>query len=121
MAELVIEILIAVPAFLVWMMVVAVLVRPFGLRLPLTPFGWAEQRSAFQSFSFSQYVTVGGVLYFGCGMWIVTTLGGYIEWKFWHGPLVTTETILRGAFQHALLSGVLFGVVSYLSSGNRSR
>ena len=120
MAELVIEILIALPVFLLWMTVVSVLVRPFGIQLPLTPFRWAKRRSALQSLTFSQYVAVGGVLYFGCGMWIVTSLWRYLEWKYWHGPSITTENLLRDAMQYPLLSGVLFGVVSYLSLGTRA-
>jgi hypothetical protein len=105
MAELVIEILIALPVVLLWLTVVSVLVRPFGVRLPLTPFSWDKQRSAFQSLTFSQYVIVGGVLYFGCGMWIVTTLWRYLEWKYWHGPSISTENFLRDAMQYPLLSG----------------
>ncbi len=36
MAELVLEMLIALPVVLLWLTVVSVLVRPFGVRLPLT-------------------------------------------------------------------------------------
>ena len=43
MAEVVIELLIAVPVVLLWLTVVSVLVRPFGVRLPWTPFSWAKQ------------------------------------------------------------------------------
>jgi hypothetical protein len=106
---------------LLWLTVVSVLVRPFGVRLPLTPFSWAKHRSAFQSLTFSQYVIVGGILYFGCEKWIVTTLWRYLEWRYWHGPSISTENFLRGAMQYPLLSGVLYGVVSYLSLGNRAK
>jgi hypothetical protein len=121
MAELVIEMLIALPVALLWLTVVSLLVRPFGVRLPLTPFSWAKHKSAFQSLTFSQYVIVGGVLYFGCAMWIATTLWRYLEWKYWHGPSMSTENVLRDAMQYPLLSGVLYGVVSYLSLGNRAK
>ena len=121
MAEFVIGMLIALPVFLLWLTVVSVLVRPFGILLPLTPFSWAKRRSAFQSLTFSQYVIVGGVLYIGCGMWIETTLWRYLEWKYWHGPSISTENFLRDAMQYPLLSGVLVGVMCYLSLGNRAK
>jgi hypothetical protein len=57
---------------------------------------------------------------FGCGMLIVTTFSRYIEWKYWHGSSVTTDSLLRDAFQYPLLSGVLFGVVGWLTRGGNS-
>ena len=118
--EFFIEMLLALPLFLLWLTVVSLLVRPFGVRLPLTAFRWSRHRSAFQALSFSQYVMVGGILYFGCGMLIVNTLNRYLEWKYWHGPSVTSENLLRDALTYPLLSGVLLGVISYMGSGNRA-
>src|SRR5258708_3335672 len=71
MTELVVEILVALLVFLLWLTVVSVLVRPFGIQLPFTPFNWADRRSVFQSLTFSQFLMVGGILYFGCGVFVV--------------------------------------------------
>jgi hypothetical protein len=121
MAELVIELLIALLLFLLWLTVVSVLVRPFGIQLPLTPFSWAKRRSAFQSLTFPQYLIVGGVLYFGCGMLIVSTLSRYLVWRYWHGSALTSENWVREVLS-SLLSGVLFGLISWLSlGGNRAK
>jgi hypothetical protein len=119
MAEVIVETLLAVPMVLLWLVVVAILVRPFGIRLPLAPFS-AKRRSAFKALSFSQFLIIGGVLCFGCGMLIATTFSRYIEWKYWHGSSITREGLLRDAFQYPLLSGVLFGVVGWLTRGGNS-
>ncbi len=115
-----VEMLVALPVFLLWMTAVSVLVRPFGVRLPLTPLSWHKHRSAFQALTFQQYVMIVGILSFGCGLLIVNTLSRYLEWKYWHGPSVSNENLLGDAITYPLLSGVLFGVINYLSSGNRA-
>ena len=120
LTEFVVEMLLALPVFLVWLTVISLLVRPFGVRLPLTPFSWAKHRFAFQALSFPQYVMIGGIFYFGCGMLVVTTLSRYLEWKYWNGSSLTSEHLLRDGLQY-LLSWVLFGVISYLSLGNRAK
>ncbi len=119
MTEVIVETLLALPVLFLWLAVVSVLVRPFGIRLPLAPFS-AKRRSAFQALTFSQYLMVCGVLCFGCGMLIVTTFSRYIEWKYWHGSSLTTESLLRDAFQYPLLSGVLFGIVGWFTRGGNS-
>src|SRR6266550_3156988 len=112
--------LVALPALFLWLVVVSFLVRPFGVRLPLTPFSFAKRGLAFQSLTFSQYLMIGGVLYFGCGMLIAMTVSHYVEWKYWHGSSLTTYNWLRDAMEY-LLSGVLFGLVAYFTrSGNSS-
>ena len=116
MAELVIDILIALPVFLLWLTVVSVLLRPFGIQLPLTPFSLASRRSALQALTFPQYLMVSGVLYFGCGMLIWSTLSRYLEWRYWHGPPLTGEHFVRGVVS-CLFGGVFFGFVSWLSLG----
>ena len=114
MAKFVIEILIALPVFLLWLTVVSVLVRPFGIQLPLTPVSWAKRRSAFQALTFSQYLMVGGVLYFGCGILIMTVLSRYLEWRYWHGAQLTSDNVVPDVLQ-SLLTGVLFGLISWFS------
>jgi hypothetical protein len=117
--EVIVETLLALPVLFLWLAVVSILVRPFGIQLPLAPLS-AKRSSAFQALTFSQYLIIAGVLTFGCGMLIVTTFSRYIEWKYWHGSSLTTETLLRDAFQYPLLSGVLFGVVGWLTRGGNS-
>jgi len=53
-------------------------------------------------------------------MLVVTTLSRYLEWKYWHGSSLTSEHLFRDGLQY-LLSGVIFGVISYLSLGNRAK
>jgi hypothetical protein len=115
MAELIIETLIVIPAFFLWLTVVAVVVRPFGVRLPLGPFSFAKRRSAFQVLTFPQYVMICGVLCFGCGMLVVTSLSRYLEWRYWHGAALTSDSMIRGLLQYPLLSGVSFGLFTYFT------
>ena len=114
MVEFVIEMLVGLPVLLLWLTMVSVLVRPFGIVLSLNPFSWAKHKSAFQGLTFSQYLMVCGVLYFGCGMFVEQTLLRYLEWRYWHGPSNTSEHPLRDGLQY-LFSGVLFGVIGQLS------
>lgn len=114
LTEFVVVVLVAFPVFSLWFTVVSVLVRPFGLRLPLTPFSWAKQRSALQALNFPQYLIVVGVLSSGGGMLIVCTLWDYLEWKYWHGSSFTRYEILS-----SFLTGVLIGIVSWSSLGGK--
>jgi len=116
LAEFFVDVLVAFPVLLLWFTVVSVLVRPFGLRLPLIPFRWTKHRAAFQGFTFPQYLIVGGILCFGCGVLIASTLSGYLEWKYWHGPPLTSEKMVLDVVTW-LLAGVLFGFISY--DGNK--
>jgi hypothetical protein len=119
-AAFIIPMLVALPMFLFWLVVVALLVRPFGVQLPLGPFSFGKRTCALQAFTFFQYVLVCGVLCFGCGMLIAMTVSHYVEWKYWPGSSLTTYNWLRDAMEY-LLSGVLFGLVSYFTrSGNSS-
>jgi hypothetical protein len=117
--EFIVDMLVDLPAFFVWLAVVSLLVRPFGVRLPLRPLSFAKLRSAVQTFTFSQYVVVVGILYFGCGMLIATTLSRYLEWKYWHGSSFTIEQFVRDFFQHVALGGVFFGVISSLGRSDK--
>lgn len=122
MAEFFIEMLVALPVFFLWLVVVALLVRPFGVRLPLGPFSFGKRASALQALTFPQYVLVCGVLCFGCGMLIVTTLSNYLEWKYWHGSSssLTAGKLLRDAVQWPIVSGVLFGLISWNGRSSNS-
>ena len=112
MTEFVINALVVLVAILLWLILVALLVRPFGIRLPLQPL--ANRKSALQALTFSQYVFIGGVLHFGCGIAVVTAVSRYVSWKYFHGqPLMVTTGDFFNDFAPAVLAGVVFGLVSY--------
>jgi len=120
LTKFVVSLLVMFPVIFLWLSVVSLLVHPFGLRLPLTPFRWAEHRSAFQAFTFPQYLMVGGILYFSCGMLITSTVQGYLEWKCWHGSPLTSENMVREILG-SLLAGVLMGFLSWSPRGNSAK
>jgi hypothetical protein len=83
MPEFSILIVVALLAFLLWYAVVVLLLRPFGVRLPFRRL--RSRNGTSRSLTFSQHIWLNGVLYWGCGMWIVMTLGDYLDWKYWNG------------------------------------
>jgi hypothetical protein len=113
--------LVALLAFFLWLVALGLLVRPFGVQLPLGPFSFGKG-SALQALTFSQYVLVCGILGFGCGMLIVTTVSNYVEWKYFHGSSVslTSSGLLRAFVEYPLVSGVLFGLISWNTRTGRS-
>jgi len=117
-----IPVLVALLAFFLWLVVVALLVRPFGVQLPLGPFRFGNRARALQALTFSQYLLVCGVLCFGCGMLIVTTLSNYLEWKYFHGSSagLTTSGLLRAFVTYPLMAGVLFGLISWNTRSGKS-
>lgn len=121
MGEFIIEMVAALLLFLMWLVLVAVIVRPFGVRLPVWPLSYAKRRSALHSLSFSQYIFVYGVLYFGCGMLIATTLFRYLEWKYWHSrpTFFTAGEFVGNALTWTILAGVLFGLISWNGRSER--
>jgi len=114
-AEFTFTVVAALPVLFLWMTLVSLLVRPFGVRLPLSPFSFAERKTAFRVLTFSEYLIIGGILYFGCGMFVVTTLSRYLEWKYFHGSIdsLTTGRLLRGFVSYPLIGGLLFGLISW--------
>jgi hypothetical protein len=117
-----IEMLVAIPVLFLWLTVVALIVRPFGVRLPWRVFNFGKRSCAAPDLPFFQYVLVYGVLGFGCGMLILTTLSDYLEWKYWHGPFngLTADKLLGYAVQWPLLAGVLFGLISWGTRSGKS-
>jgi hypothetical protein len=116
-AEFFIQIALAVPALLLWFAVVTLLGRVFGVGLP---FRILRQRNGTsQSLTFSQHMWFMGVLGWGCGMWLVTTLGDYLDWKYWSG---SAHDLSAGRLLfHAVLwplAGLLFGWMTW-NAGNR--
>jgi hypothetical protein len=119
-----IPMLVALLVFFLWLAVVALLVRPFGVRLPYGPFSSGKRARALHALSFSQYLFVVGVLCFGCGMLIVTTLSNYLGWKYFHGSSagLTTSGFLHAFITYPLMAGVLFGLISWFTrSGNTTK
>src|ERR1700675_3537664 len=115
--------LASLPLFFLWLVAVSLLVRPFGVWLPLPPFSFGERACALQALTFSQYLLVCcGVLCFGCGMLIVTTFSHYLEWKYWHGSSLslTTDKLLGKAVLEPIIGGLLFGLISWNGRSDKS-
>jgi hypothetical protein len=121
-AEFFIETLVVLLAIFLWLVVVALLVRSFGVRLPLAPFSAFKRTYVPQALTFSKHVLVFGVLYFGCGMLIVTTLFHYLEWKYWHGSSsnLTVHKLLVFAVLWPIVGGLLYGLISWNGRSGKS-
>jgi hypothetical protein len=104
--------IVSVPVLLLWLAMVAVVVRPFGVRVPFL--GFRKSKDTSQRHTFSQHMWLIGVLYWGCGMWIVTTLDDYLDWKYWNR---SAHDLFAGRLLfHAVLwplAGLLFGWMSW--------
>lgn len=111
-----IEMLVALPVALLWLAVTTLLARPFGVQMPLTPLGWGKR---LQGLSFPQYLIVGGILFFGCGILIMSTVRRYLEWRYWHGsPLTSVKW--SSEVVPSLLAGAVFGLLGW-SSDHRNK
>ncbi len=111
-AEFFIQIVVALPVFLLWFAVVTLIGRAFGVRLPFR--GLWQRNGTSQSLTFLQHMWFKGVLGWGCGMWIVTTFDDYLGWKYWSGSAhdLSAEELLI----HAVLwpvAGLLFGWMTW--------
>src|SRR3979411_1750773 len=122
MAAIIIPILIAIPVIFLWLVVVALRVRPFGIWLPVGPFSFTKRARALRALTFPQYVMICGVLCFGCGMLIVTTLSRYLEWRYWHAsssslaaPMLLFDAVLWPVM------GVLYGLLSFFGNARSSK
>ena len=86
--------------------------RAFGVRLPFLSL--RRRKGTAQRLTFSQHIWLIGVLYWGCGMWIVTTLDDYIGWKYWSG---SAHDLSAGKLLfHAILwplAGLSFGWMTW--------
>ena len=96
------------PVALLWFAMIMLLGRAFGVQLP---FRILRQRNAVsRRLTFAQYIWLIGVLGWGCGMWIATTLDDYLDWKYWVG---SAHNLSAGNLLiHAVLwplAGLLFG------------
>ncbi|MGH9636000.1 MAG: hypothetical protein ACRD72_14315 [Candidatus Angelobacter sp.] len=111
-AEFFIQMVVALPVFLLWFAVVILIGRAFGVRLPFR--GLRQHNGTSQSLTFSQHMWLRGVLGWGCGMWIVTTFDDYLDWKYWSG---SPHDLAAGKLLfHAVLwplAGLLFGWMTW--------
>ena len=99
MAETVIPIAAALAAFFLWLTIVPLLVRPFGIQLPSLLLRFAKRKAVLPGLTFAEHILITGILYFGCGMFIVTTLSSYVEWKYFHhSSAALTVGSLAGGF-----------------------
>jgi len=102
-AQFFIELVVILPVLLLWFAVVRLLSRS----LP-------QRNGTSLSLTFSQHMWLMGVLGWGCGMWILTTVDDYLEWKYWSGP---AHDLSAGKLLfHAVLwplAGLLFGWVTW--------
>ena len=111
-AEFFIQMVVALPVLLLWVAVVTLIGRAFGVRLPFRRL--RQRNDTAQSLTFSQHMWLMGVLGWGCGMWIVTTFDDYLDWKYWSG---SAHDLSAGKlFFHAVLwplAGLLFGWMTW--------
>jgi hypothetical protein len=83
--------------------------------MPVWPFAFAKRKSALRFLTLPQYLLINGVLCFGGGMLVMTTLSRYLEWRYWHGasdplgPHNVGERVVTW-----LLAGVVWGLISWM-------
>jgi len=115
----IIPVLVALMAFLLWTFFVNLILRSlFGLPLPLSPFDYRNRKTILQFLTLSQSV-IYGVLHFGCGMVIMTTLSRYLNWRYFHGSSsgVTQAELFRSVWEW-IFGGVLVGLLSFFSGSH---
>lgn len=76
MAWLLILSVLALPVSILWRSIVAILVRPFGIWLPLFSYPSKHLRTAIGKLSHRAYILVAGVLNFGVGAWLLLNIVG---------------------------------------------
>jgi hypothetical protein len=111
-AKFFIQIVVAVPVFLLWYAVITLIGRAFGVRLPFR--GLRQHNGTSQSLTFLQQMWWKGVLGWGYGMWIITTSYDYLDWKYWSGSahnLSAGYLLSRAALLP--LGGLLFGWMTW--------
>jgi hypothetical protein len=80
-AWLLLLMVLAVPVLTAWDAIVALLVRPFGIRVPLLI--WRKDyKEAIRRMSRGQYILVVGVLGWGIGVQLLITATRYAEFRF---------------------------------------
>ena len=84
MANFLVRLVVVFLVIFIWQFVATLLMRLFGVRLPLQPFG-KNRKLASQLLTFSQSVWE-GVLVYGCGMFIGLTLFDFLGCRYGDAP-----------------------------------
>ena len=97
MARFFVPMSLAIPAAVLWCIVVMLALRPFGFRLR---FGVRDLKhsSVLVRWTAYQYVVLGGVVFLGCGMAVAMTVNDYVCWRLWPGeyfPLTLRYVLIR--------------------------
>jgi hypothetical protein len=111
-AKFFIQMAVVLPVFLLWYAVLTLIARAFGVRLPFRSL-WRRNGTS-QSLTFLQHMWLRGVLGWGCGMWILTTVFDYLDWKYWSGSahhFSAGYLLSRAALWP--LGGLLFGWMTW--------
>jgi len=98
---------------LLWFWIVSFAVRPFGLHLPLR-----SSPTRKRNLNRFQHILVLGVLIWGLGCALITTLWEYLDWRYWNGP--SSNLSVGRVLFHALFwlaGGVYFGWMTWNQSG----
>ncbi|HEX3322648.1 MAG TPA: hypothetical protein VHR84_18225 [Terriglobales bacterium] len=113
MFPLITQILAAFAAIYVWWLVVALVVRQLGIPFHSSP-PFVELKQEPNLPNYRQYVAINGIAYFGCGMFIATTLAEFVSWKYWgdQSRSISTGRVLSGAIIW-LVAGFVFGLVTW--------
>lgn len=107
MAWLLILAVLALPVFTLWRGIVAILVRPFGISLPLFSFPSKHLRTAIGKLSHRAYILVEGVLNFGVGTWLLLNIV----------DLVSSRLGVAGRASHRVLFDVLVQLGGFFAMG----
>jgi len=97
----------------IWFALVAVIVRPFGVKLPI--FWWSKPEVAVRGVGRWGYVLVEGVLKYGLGSWLLLSTANYFSNRFEEYPLFGEMKLGVFFFSMAgfMLMGFLVGLADW--------
>jgi hypothetical protein len=96
----------------VWFALVALMVRPWGIRLPILWWHTPESgTAALPALGRWQYVIVEGVLKWGLGSWLLLSSANYIACHFeYHSASCETVGVLCFSLAGSMFMGLLVGL-----------
>jgi hypothetical protein len=106
-AQFLIIAVLALPVLTFWRTTVSILVRPFGVRLPLFAFPLKYLRNEISKLDHRTYILVEGVLNFGAGVWLPLNI---VE-------LVSSRLGIAGRVPHRDLFEILLQLGCFLVMG----
>jgi uncharacterized membrane protein len=106
-----IQVLAGLALIVTWNLVVALIVRPFGVRLPFR-LAFHLEESTYQDLTVYQYVSIFGVLHLGCAMFLWGIAWGYLDWKCLDGPYSLSGNQLLRSGVGSLVLGIVFGLLT---------